>query len=215
MLPLPAVDLVPTARLELAQLSPLPPQDSVSTNFTTTAVFVLPGWHEEPREVLAFRTALEFYPEMQRFRALRQTARRCTRYLVGICAAPEARRGRRRRRRSRAGAAGCRGRNLRCGAAGAARVPAHRSRALEHAAAARCGDARGRSRPAASVQTKNTAAQDRRGARQEVGAAGGAEQAARGAAAEGSAHVGALAVLDQDQADHRQCGEHLHDQHDG
>src|SRR5437763_16483788 len=30
--------LVPTARLELAQLSPLPPQDSVSTNFTTTAV---------------------------------------------------------------------------------------------------------------------------------------------------------------------------------
>jgi hypothetical protein len=30
--------LVPSARLELAQLSPLPPQDSVSTNFTTTAV---------------------------------------------------------------------------------------------------------------------------------------------------------------------------------
>ena len=30
--------LVPSARLELAQLSPLPPQDSVSTNFTTTAI---------------------------------------------------------------------------------------------------------------------------------------------------------------------------------
>ncbi len=30
--------LVPTARLELAQLSPLPPQDSVSTNFTTSAL---------------------------------------------------------------------------------------------------------------------------------------------------------------------------------
>jgi hypothetical protein len=29
--------VVPTARLELAQLSPLPPQDSVSTNFTTSA----------------------------------------------------------------------------------------------------------------------------------------------------------------------------------
>jgi hypothetical protein len=29
--------MVPTARLELAQLSPLPPQDSVSTNFTTSA----------------------------------------------------------------------------------------------------------------------------------------------------------------------------------
>ena len=30
--------MVPSARLELAQLSPLPPQDSVSTNFTTTAM---------------------------------------------------------------------------------------------------------------------------------------------------------------------------------
>ena len=29
--------LVPTARLDLAQLAPLPPQDSVSTNFTTSA----------------------------------------------------------------------------------------------------------------------------------------------------------------------------------
>jgi len=29
---------VPTARLELAQLSPLPPQDSVSTNSTTSAL---------------------------------------------------------------------------------------------------------------------------------------------------------------------------------
>ena len=29
--------MVPSARLELAQLTPLPPQDSVSTNFTTTA----------------------------------------------------------------------------------------------------------------------------------------------------------------------------------
>jgi hypothetical protein len=35
--------LVPSARLELAQLSPLPPQDSVSTNFTTTAFF-LTSW---------------------------------------------------------------------------------------------------------------------------------------------------------------------------
>ena len=33
--------LVPSARLELAQLSPLPPQDSVSTNFTTTAFFCI------------------------------------------------------------------------------------------------------------------------------------------------------------------------------
>jgi hypothetical protein len=33
--------LVPTARLELAQLAPLPPQDSVSTNFTTSALKAL------------------------------------------------------------------------------------------------------------------------------------------------------------------------------
>ena len=31
-------ELVPWARLELAQLAPLPPQDSVSTNFTTKAL---------------------------------------------------------------------------------------------------------------------------------------------------------------------------------
>jgi len=37
---------VPSARLELAQLSPLPPQDSVSTNFTTTADFAFLGLHE-------------------------------------------------------------------------------------------------------------------------------------------------------------------------
>ncbi len=44
--------LVPTARLELAQLAPLPPQDSVSTNFTTSAearysnlLCVLPSMH--------------------------------------------------------------------------------------------------------------------------------------------------------------------------
>jgi hypothetical protein len=47
---------VPTARLELAQLSPLPPQDSVSTNFTTSAALLFvasagmrngsPGNHE-------------------------------------------------------------------------------------------------------------------------------------------------------------------------
>ena len=32
--------MVPTMRLELTRLSPLPPQDSVSTNFTTSALFV-------------------------------------------------------------------------------------------------------------------------------------------------------------------------------
>src|SRR6185503_13137984 len=46
-------------------------------------------------------------------------------------------------------------------------------------------------------------------------AAAGAEQAARGAAAEGGAHVRALAVLQQDEADHAQGGQHLQGQHDG
>lgn len=42
--------MVPSARLELAQLSPLPPQDSVSTNSTTTAFLRLKSLrsHEEP-----------------------------------------------------------------------------------------------------------------------------------------------------------------------
>jgi hypothetical protein len=40
--------LVPTARLELAQLSPLPPQDSVSTNSTTTACFTVCQHEESP-----------------------------------------------------------------------------------------------------------------------------------------------------------------------
>jgi hypothetical protein len=33
---------VPTMRLELIRLSPLPPQDSVSTNFTTSALSATP-----------------------------------------------------------------------------------------------------------------------------------------------------------------------------
>ena len=39
--------MVPTVRLELTQLSPLPPQDSVSTNFTTSALrALLREWRE-------------------------------------------------------------------------------------------------------------------------------------------------------------------------
>ncbi len=41
--------MVPTARLELARLSSLPPQDSVSTNFTTSA---LQGMFQEHAEEL-------------------------------------------------------------------------------------------------------------------------------------------------------------------
>src|SRR5665647_8379 len=55
-----SIYLVRTARLELAQLSPLPPQDSVSTNFTTSAVFNCPDGNEGNLAVLDFLDSLEF-----------------------------------------------------------------------------------------------------------------------------------------------------------
>src|SRR4051812_48045518 len=48
-------------------------------------------------------------------------------------------------------------------------------------------------------------------ARQEIRRAGGAEQTAGGAAAEAGAHVGALAVLEQHEADDRKRDEHMKD----
>src|SRR5437763_3523822 len=48
-------------------------------------------------------------------------------------------------------------------------------------------------------------------ARQEIGRAGGAEQTARGAAAEARSHVGAFAVLEQHEADNRKRDEHMKD----
>jgi hypothetical protein len=60
-----------------------------------------------------------------------------------------------------------------------------------------------------SVAAKNTVAQTAVERDRKVRAAGRAEQAARGAAAEGRAHVGALAVLDQHEADHRDGGQDL------
>ena len=41
------IHLVPTVGLEPTQLTPLPPQDSVSTNFTTSASLQAPGLQEE------------------------------------------------------------------------------------------------------------------------------------------------------------------------
>ena len=57
--------LVPSARLELAQLSPLPPQDSVSTNFTTKAFLVL-GLRYEP-DGLCCPNTNRVYPEIAWF----------------------------------------------------------------------------------------------------------------------------------------------------
>ena len=70
--------MVPSARLELAQLSPLPPQDSVSTNFTTTAALKCCTLHEEPKLVSSVNTP-KFYPEITPV---------LTNYFAGICDAP-------------------------------------------------------------------------------------------------------------------------------
>ncbi len=52
--------MVPSARLELAQLSPLPPQDSVSTNFTTTAALSCLDCVRCLAAYFAFQLAYEF-----------------------------------------------------------------------------------------------------------------------------------------------------------
>ena len=82
--------LVPTARLELAQLSPLPPQDSVSTNFTTSAaVKTRSGWHEELRTEL--KEILTSIPQRSGpFAAMQHCPERDLAYFVGMAAAPEA-----------------------------------------------------------------------------------------------------------------------------
>ena len=78
--------LVRTARLELAHLSALPPQDSVSTNFTTSAVFSCLNCMRKPCS-LSFPDSLRFYPESLRA-PVKDRAK--SRYFVGICPAPEA-----------------------------------------------------------------------------------------------------------------------------
>ena len=79
--------MVPSARLELAQLSPLPPQDSVSTNFTTTAAFHVPGLHEEPLGFCSPNT-LEFTLILYPYPCPRGNSDPA--YFEGINAAPEA-----------------------------------------------------------------------------------------------------------------------------
>lgn len=62
--------LVPTARLELAQLSPLPPQDSVSTNFTTSA-------SQKSSAFLESRTFYHAIAASRQFVPARRSPRRC------------------------------------------------------------------------------------------------------------------------------------------
>ena len=67
--------LVPTARLELAQLSPLPPQDSVSTNFTTSAYLTEEAASRDCET--ASLTALEFTLKRSPFQPLPCQFERC------------------------------------------------------------------------------------------------------------------------------------------
>src|SRR5436190_2051226 len=148
--------MVPSKRLELLRLSALPPQDSVSTNSTTTAFGTL---------------------------ALRQTLIRDLRGFL---------RGRR-----------CRG-SWRRGLHFALLVHGGFD---PRGHAARPGRRRIISESEAGCEEDRC--QHRRRTREEVGRARRAEEAARGAAAERRAHVGALAVLQQHEDDDAARGEHV------
>src|SRR5256885_610441 len=79
--------LVPSARLELAQLSPLPPQDSVSTNFTTTASLDF-GWlFISVAKIPPTEQSLDSTLKNPRTRRTEDFVRN---YFVGIWAAPSA-----------------------------------------------------------------------------------------------------------------------------
>jgi hypothetical protein len=78
-----SIFLVPSARLELAQLSPLPPQDSVSTNFTTTAALSCLDCVRNLAE-FALRTDREFTLNLPLYSEGQSN------YFEGICAAPDA-----------------------------------------------------------------------------------------------------------------------------
>ena len=79
---------MPSARLELAQLSPLPPQDSVSTNFTTTAASYLHPDCERRLAALANPVPWEFTLKSFAFSPAKLLLAQA--YLDGISAAPEA-----------------------------------------------------------------------------------------------------------------------------
>src|SRR5574343_305370 len=62
--------MVPTARLELAQLAPLPPQDSVSTNFTTSAFIDSPSNNHQENPCVTSVFLLPWMPHQQHLPAL-------------------------------------------------------------------------------------------------------------------------------------------------
>ena len=187
--------LVPTARLELAQLSPLPPQDSVSTNFTTSAVF---DFRARARSCASPETASN---STGKYRLPR--GRPCWRH--------GGRRTGRSSPRSRGNLPDRGGRKLRwrAGSRGGSAGP------FEHAATA----AAHRVVTVTEVGQRQGANEEDSGAnrcraRQEIRAARGTEQAARGSAAERGANVGALALLDKHQTDHGYCSDELDRQHE-
>ncbi len=158
--------LVPTARLELAQLSPLPPQDSVSTNFTTSALrpHLQSGRNDttDTPFIGAFLSAARGYFGMSF--AFESSGSGSVLPVLPVPVRPGT-------------------------SHGPPRCHCLRVSCLRDIRQCQTGREKARS-------------QYRRSARHEVRRTTGAKQAAGSAAAEGSAHVSALAVLNQHQTDH-------------
>jgi len=178
--------LVPSARLELAQLSPLPPQDSVSTNFTTTAL-VLSRSMRQPEAILLSQRAYRVYPENAPVFEGDAGNIASSGHFAGNLS----------RRRMPAAAGGrCRLRPGHWTAAPSSTLPS----TWRPANVAKIGQNQGAGKEHGGQHS--AVVRDRK-----FGAARRAEQAARAAAAEGRSHVSTLAVLHQDQAHHAQRGQ--------
>ena len=182
--------MVPTARLELAQLSPLPPQDSVSTNFTTSAF-----------RKFASSTRDKTEPDESKHCKLRPqtTDKTLLRYIFRL--------------RTIHRLAGCRNLRRSLSRCALARSRSRRFYNVLHHAAKCFWLLRSKICQSQAGDKENTS-QDRGGTRQEVGRPGCTEQTARSAATEGGTHVRPLAVLQQHQPDNDHRREQMHHQGD-
>ena len=226
--------VVPSARLELAQLSPLPPQDSVSTNFTTTADLFATACcilrepfknnsaqqHPSKQAVIVIAIlrgtmgSFQFLPWVSTSTPRsKQRVTPCTKSLA-----------RRRRVTGNHGSGIAAGRcrrsagSRRCCASRRSRCRTGCRRCSRGQGAQHAGRARGIGTIAVIGQyqraSKKDGCQHGRCAREECGAARRAEQAAGCAAAECCASCGPFALLHEDQTDHDQGTDDLNHQQD-
>ena len=191
--------LVPTGRLELPRLSPLPPQDSVSTNFTTSA----------------FQLSDDRGPMQQRIQWLLRDRLPSTAFclLNATSALPPLSTAHPRapcRRPARSPARTPAARPVQAPAVDGTSAPFVAGTSLiTPCCITSFGVVCMRSQVGeAEARHEEHRREHGRRARQEIGRAGGAEEAARRPAAERGPHVGALAVLQQhesadDHGDHQ------------